>query len=396
MRLLATVKAWLRVHPLAADALLALQVLVLAYLVPDDKPGHIAPPDAGTQAFVILGCAALVLRRRYPFPVWAATVVCGGLGVWHAGSPTTANLPTVVALGSLVVRTPRRRAFELASVTAAVSIAALLLADLDNWEQGETYGAVTWSALATAVGLAVQSHRAVLAAAEERALRAEQSREQEAQRRVAEERLRIARELHDVVAHHVSVVNVQSGVALHLLDTDPAQAREAVGHVRGASRQVLEEMGALLGVLRTNEDGAPVTPAPGFERVGELVESMGRAGLRVHWEVVGQPVALPALLDLTAYRLAQESLTNAAKHGTGSAEFEISYLPEVLVLMVSNPVWGRGASGDGTGHGLVGMRERVEAVGGTLDAGVQGGHFVVRAELPLAPRAVTGTAGAPR
>ncbi|NHC43796.1 sensor histidine kinase [Motilibacter aurantiacus] len=389
MRLLAAVKPWLRAHPLAADALLAWHVLVLALLVPADKPGRIAPPDAETTALIVLGCVLLVFRRRRPVHVWAATVLVGAVGVGHSAGATTATFPTAVALYTLATRWPRRQAVRFALTTAVATVCGLMVSDPSNWQSPTTYGAFTWSALSTAIGLAVQSSRAVLAAAEERAQRAEQTREQEAQRRVAEERLRIARELHDVVAHHVSVVNVQSGVALHLLDSDPEQARDAVTHVRRASGQVLDEMAHLLGVLRTNEDGAPVAPAPRFERVGELVESMGRAGLRVSCEVVGAARPLPPLLDLTAYRIVQEALTNASKHGSGSAELEIRYKADVLVLLVTSPLRADGSVGTGgrAGHGLVGMRERVDALGGGLTAGPRGSRWLLRAELPLAAAA---------
>jgi signal transduction histidine kinase len=238
---------------------------------------------------------------------------------------------------------------------------------------------------AAAVGLAVRSQRAAVASAEARARQAEASREEEAERRVTDERLRIARELHDVVAHHISVVNVQAGVARHLLDSRPDQAREALGLVREASRTVLAEMSTVLGLLRTGEDELPTAPAPGLDQVGALVDSTGRAGLRVAVRTTGEPGRLSELADLTAYRVVQESLTNALKHGTGTADLVLDHGRSAVTVRVCNPVRAGDGRPDlsGGGHGLVGMRERVVAVGGHLTAGPQAdGTFLVTAVIP--------------
>jgi signal transduction histidine kinase len=202
---------------------------------------------------------------------------------------------------------------------------------------------------------------------------------------VAEERLRIARELHDVVAHHIAVITVQSGVASHLLDSQPAAAREALGHVRRSSQVVLAEMATIVGLLRESDGAEPREPAPRFAQVGGLVESMRGAGMTVSLRFTGAPRDLAPVVDLTAYRLVQEALTNAAKYGIGTAEVSIVYLSTSVSLTVSNPVSDVAARvGDREGHGIVGMRERVVAAGGHLDIDrTSGGHFVVRAELPV-------------
>jgi signal transduction histidine kinase len=238
------------------------------------------------------------------------------------------------------------------------------------------------------VGVAVRSQRAAVEAAEARARQAEATREEEAERRVTDERLRIARELHDVVAHHISVVNVQAGVARHLLESQPEQARNALTLVREASRTVLSEMSTVLGLLRTGEDETPMAPAPGLDGAGALVESMRRAGLEVVERTEGEPYGLPEIADLTAFRVVQESLTNALKHGTGTAQLVRDYSATAVVLEIRNPVRGAAPPSVGGGHGLVGMRERVTAMGGRFTAGPEpDGWFTVRAEIPREGRA---------
>ncbi len=243
-----------------------------------------------------------------------------------------------------------------------------------------------WSAAAAAIGVAVGSHRSALGAAEARALQAELTREEEAERRVTDERLRIARELHDVVAHHISVVNVQAGVARHLLDADPQQARAALDLVRNASKTALSEMSTVVGLLRTADEGAPTEPTPGMARVGELVDSIRRAGLDLTWTVSGELEGLAAIEDLTAYRVVQEALTNALRYGTGTATMVVTSRPEGVGIEVRNPVrQGDGRRSEG-GHGLIGMRERVDAVGGRLATGPgPGGSYQVSAFIPRTP-----------
>jgi signal transduction histidine kinase len=237
------------------------------------------------------------------------------------------------------------------------------------------------------VGVAVRSQRAAVEAAEARARQAEATREEEAERRVTDERLRIARELHDVVAHHISVVNVQAGVARHLLESQPEQARNALSLVREASRTVLSEMSTVLGLLRTGEDETPMAPAPGLEGAGTLVDSMRRAGLEVAERVEGEPYALPEIANLTAFRVVQESLTNALKHGTGTAELKLEYSPTAVVIEIRNPVRDVVTPSTAGGHGLVGMRERVTSLGGRFTTDPQpDGWFTVRAQIPREDR----------
>jgi signal transduction histidine kinase len=269
------------------------------------------------------------------------------------------------------------------------------------WDRPVNAIAFVWTALAVAVGEAVRNRRAFVSAIEERARRAEHTREQEARRRVAEERMRIARELHDIVGHHIALINVQAGVASHVLDTQPEQARQALAHVREAGRSALAELSATVAVLRQgDESDAPHEPVPGLGRLPALLETFDRAGLRVSREDEGEPRHLPTTVDLTAYRVVQESLTNVRKHaGTSAARLRLAYRRDELHIEVEDdgpgpgaavPVGGRAdGSADGTGHGLIGMRERAASVGGSFRAGPgPEGGFRVSVDLPL-PRAVT-------
>jgi len=250
--------------------------------------------------------------------------------------------------------------------------------------------------LAWVLGDALRTRRAYLAQLEERASRLEKEREAQAKVAVAAERARIARELHDVVAHNVSVMVVQADGAAYVLDAAPDQAKKALETISGTGRQALAEMRRLLGVLRTGEhkEAGEYVPQPDVEQIDDLVQQCRNAGLPVDFKVEGTPRPLPSGVELTAYRIVQEALTNTRKHGgpnTG-ASVRLVYFDDGLGLLVEDD--GKGAphelyedgGADGRGHGLIGMRERVGMVGGTLDAGPRpGGGFRISALLPLKP-----------
>ncbi|MFG2961536.1 sensor histidine kinase [Streptomyces sp. NPDC048291] len=243
--------------------------------------------------------------------------------------------------------------------------------------------------LVTAVGDAVRSRRAQLAAAERRAVRAERTREEEARRRVTEERIRIARELHDVVAHHITLVNAQAGVAQYLVRTDAEKAYRALGDIKETSHVALEELRSTVGLLRQPDD-APLslTPVPDLDDLDSLVESFRRAGMTVEVTRTGDRRPLASAAGLAAYRIVQEALTNTHKHaGTATASVTLAYGTEMLEITVADDGSGTAPPGLGTGHGLIGMHERAAAFGGTLTAGPcpQGG-FRVHAELPFPSR----------
>jgi signal transduction histidine kinase len=374
----------MRARPFVGDSILAAVVLTLG-LSGQPDPRNTGPGGQSPAAYaaVVLCCLVLVWRRTAPMPVWGATVVLGAVGLAIADGPSQTIAPAMVAVYTVATLFRKRTAILCAAGTSLTFIATYHLVTGETLLGDATYTLLAVSGMACAIGIAVRGQRQIVVAAEERAVRAEQTREEEAQRRVTEERLRIARELHDVVAHHISVINVQSGVAKHLVRSDPDAAEAALGHVRDSSAVVLDEMSTLLGLLRTSDDAPDTQPAPGLAQADALVEAVRRSGLTVSWRVTGSPRALAPSVDLTAYRIVQEALTNAGKHGLGSADASVDYRDAVVIVDVTNPV-ASSTTASATGHGLVGMRERVASVGGTLDAGPRGdGRFHVHAELPL-------------
>ncbi|MFI6056915.1 sensor histidine kinase [Streptomyces sp. NPDC051286] len=402
------VRRWLRDHPLAFDG--ALAVAVLAAMIAGSFTDPNAPngpsfgtrtPEAGSVVLMVLAAAVLALRRRNPMAVLAAT---GGLSIVEfvlVDPPAPVVMSAVVALYTVAASTDRPTTWRVGLLTMAVLTASAMVFGASPWYNQQNLGVFAWTGMAGAAGDAIRSRRAFVDAIRERAERAERTREEEARRRVAEERLRIARDLHDVVAHHIALVNVQAGVAAHVMDKRPDQAKEALAHVREASRSALGELRATVGLLRQSGDPeAPTEPAPGLAVLDELVETVRRAGLPVEVACVDRRPPLPAAVDLAAYRVIQEALTNVRKHAGPGAKAEISVVQvgataEVTVLDngTGSPE-APGVAADGGGHGLLGMRERVTALGGILTAGPRyGGGFRVHAILPV--RARTGEPGTP-
>jgi signal transduction histidine kinase len=380
-------RAALRAHPLAADTALALVVLILTLVVPrPDAPSQLAPP---TAALVVAGLATLALafRRRWPL-VTLALVLAGMAAAAILAGGQLAPLAPGIALYTVAVRTDRRTTVLTWGASALILIGATELASSDSTSiLPPIISTLAAAGVFSAVGDAVRNRRAYIAAVEERAVRAEQTREEEARRRVVEDRLRIARELHDVIAHHIAVVSVQAGVARHLLSKDPHAAHEALEHVQQASAAILDELSGVLSVLRHPGDSVDgLAPAPGLDQLEELVASYAAAGLEVSWSLTGRPQTLADTADLVAYRVLEEALTNALKHGTGVAQLAVRYTAGYVELEVTNPV--REAqparNGRADGYGLMGMTERASAVGGAIRVGpVTQGRFRVTATLPV-------------
>lgn len=356
--------------------------------------GDPVPPDWAWAATAI-ACLSLLRRRSHPWPVLVVTAA--GYLLLQATSHDVPPLilAVVAALVTLTLAGQRRGAIIAAVVVTLTALAIGSVVDAEHWSHPRPVAVAALCALAIALADAVRNRRAYVAAVEERARRAEESRDQEARRRVGDERLRIARELHDVLAHHIAVVNVQAGVAGHLLERDPAQAREALDHVRTAARSVLAEMQAVVSVLREPGESldteVPAEPTPGLDRITELIESFRAVGLEIDTVVSGALQSLPTATDLVAYRAVQESLTNVRKHaGHAEVVVEFDYRPRQLAITVTNAGTGDGsraaarrASTSG-GFGLVGMRERVSSIGGDLRAGpTPGGGFVTAVTLPI-------------
>ncbi|MER5976432.1 sensor histidine kinase [Streptomyces sp. NPDC001857] len=401
---LARAQRQLRAHPLAADATLAAGVLVCmlagSFVDPHGERGvswSLRTPDPLSLLLMTLSAAALVFRRSAPMTVLAVT---GSLSLVESvtGDPRApVAMSAVVALFTVAAATDRATTWRAGLLTMTVLTGAAMLAGPLPWYAQENLGLLAWTGIGATAGDAVRSRRAALQAIRERAERAERTREEEARRRVAEERLRIARDLHDVVAHHIALVNVQAGVAAHVMDKRPDQAKEALAHVRDASRSALNELRATVGLLRQSGDPeAPTEPAPGLDRLDELAGTFRSAGLQVEVARDDQDTALPAAVDLAAYRIIQEALTNVRKHAGEEAKAEVSVVrvgPHIEVTVLDDGSGDAPAQEAGGGHGLLGMRERVTALRGTLTAGPRyGGGFRVHAVLPLkTPSAAAAT-----
>ncbi|WP_427918811.1 sensor histidine kinase [Streptomyces sp. cg40] len=338
--------------------------------------------------FASLASAVLLARARRPVMVLAAV---SALSVAHqaGGGPFFPSLPPLmVALYTVALCSGRRQAWTAAALTmTAMSLAATF------FQPGpllgpQRVGAVAWMGLATAVGDSVRNRRAYVRALEERAERAERTREEEAARRVAGERMRIARELHDVVAHELTLINAQAGIGVHVGRDDPVQMADLLEAIREGSKGALGELRSIVGLLgQPGDPVAPREPSPGLGRLEDLVVSFDRAGLQVDVGLEGQERPTPSAVDLAAYRIIQEALTNVRKHaGVNTAAVRLRYGHDVLHVTVENhgnPLR-RPGEGGGTGHGLIGIRERAAAVGGSTATGPRpGGGFTVQAWLPL-------------
>ena len=343
---------------------------------------------------VVLSWLPLTVRTSWPLPVLAAVLAADTVHIALAGHahPATSTLPaaTMLALYTVATRYPARVAWTAAAVAGAVQF-TVALASYPHAEPDLLY--LNWAVVATAVGLLIRERRMRIAAAEQRAEAAEHSRQAEADRQVTAERIRIAHELHDVLAHHIAVVNAQAGVAQYLLRTDPHAADTALAGIAANSRAALDELRATLGLLRA-EDGAapgdPRAPVPTIEHLGPLLDSFTDAGMRLAVSVHGERGLLSGPADLAFYRIVQEALTNATKHAPGSdVSLSIDWSAASVHLTISNTepaAAPQGLMNDGTGHGLIGMRERAAMYGGTVQAAPRpAAGFEVTARLPLPP-----------
>jgi signal transduction histidine kinase len=385
----------LRLPVQAQDALLAVFVTLFQILGTQrsalNQPGARPLADPGNLGYLLLAVAGLVLvaRRRRPVAVFAVAAAVS-LVYYAAGYPDgPGTVGLFVAVYTLTEQGDGRRSLRIAAAGIAVlSVVWLVVAEVPPFNAaGWVLFRIGTAVMAAALGESVRGRRVLAAEALERAERAERTREEEARRRVDAERLRIAREIHDTVAHAVAVINVQAGVTAHVLDKRPEQACEALVTIEQTSARALEELRATLGVLRGADPGS-APAAAGLDQVEELAAVARDAGLDVKVEAGPAPRELPSAVDQAAYRILQESLTNAIRHaGRARVTVTLRYGPGALELLVADD--GRGPDGpaaQGGGQGVVGMRERAELLGGELTAGPRpGGGFQVRARLPLRP-----------
>ncbi|GAA2298507.1 sensor histidine kinase [Streptomyces kunmingensis] len=376
--------------PWRSTALVTLSVLIGSNYAGRHQSGR-TDLDAYGRLLLLAGCLLLLWRHRHPVTVAFGTAVCATvyLGCGYPYGPVF----LMVALGcfAAIVAGRRRAAW------CAVGLFWLGHLLVTHWLYARlppsTDGPGSWGQ----EGVVAAWVLAVVAVAELTRVRREQGeqkrveRERAARRRADEERLRIARELHDVLAHSISVINVQAGVGLALLDSDPEQARTALTTIKEASKEALGEVRQVLDTLRAPGD-APRAPAPGLDRLPELVEQAAGAGLTVDVRTDGKRPALPPGADLAAFRIVQEALTNVVRHsGSRRARVQLHYTKSLLTLTVDDDGPASQADAGGSGNGLAGMRERAAALGGTIEAGPRpDGGFRVVAELPL-----TATPSAP-
>ncbi|MFB7860382.1 sensor histidine kinase [Streptomyces sp. NPDC056069] len=392
---------FIRRHPTGVDSFWAAVLFGFSLLwVGSTYPAIDTPVAYGVVA--ALFSLVVALRRRMPEKMLVLAVALGLAQLALGLVPFMADFAMLVIIYTVAAHDGPRWASRLA---LAGGLSAATLSQL-RWPLSETESSAARVfftvimtvpfVLAWVLGDSLRTRRAYFAQLEERASRLEKEREAQAKVAVAAERARIARELHDVVAHNVSVMVVQADGAAYVMDSSPETAKQALETIAGTGRQALAEMRRLLGILRTGEhqEAGEYVPQPDVQQIEDLVEQVRGAGLAVDFKIEGTPRPLPSGVELTAYRIVQEALTNSRKHGGPDvgASVRLVYFDDGLGLLVEDD--GRGApqemyedgGADGRGHGLIGMRERVGMVGGTLDAGPRvGGGFRISALLPLKP-----------
>ncbi|MFH8616358.1 sensor histidine kinase [Streptomyces sp. NPDC017979] len=389
----ADIRSWAHRHPRGFDAAMAGALCAIALLSTsmDQPPLIVRWPPPAAALVAVLACAALLARRSHPrltvITTTACTAVLGAMGPaygYEFGSTFTG--PVMAALASLAWHSDSRTA---ARYTAASALALLAASAL--WQPGgpqlrpEQVGLAAFVLVAPAVADSLRNRRDYVTAVEARAEMAMRTREEEARRRVGAERMRIARELHDVVAHHITLAHAQAATADYLLASRPDTAQQVMHDLTATLNSALGELRSTVGLLRERDEphGPSQEPAPGLARLPDLIASFDRVGLTVTLTQDGAAQPLSPGVDLTAYRIVQEALTNVSKHAlTTTAAVRLHYADDLLTLTVTDngpPLQARGAAG----YGLIGMRERAHAVGGHLHARPRDDTgFEVRAELP--------------
>jgi signal transduction histidine kinase len=365
-----------RIPPWLFDAVLT-TVFVVVAVVTTRRPGPVPEsPDGWGVALILLASVPYYVRRVAPLPVLAVSLAA--TAALYLDGYDGGPLPIMVALGTYTVGAYRPlREVVAAGVFTNLTLVAMLVGDSARFAVPEFVTSVPVYAGTLLVGWSLQSRRQRYDALE---------REQDAlsARAAADERLRIAQELHDVVAHSLGVIAVQSGVGMHVIDSDPAEAKRALEHISRTSRSSLAEIRRLLGLVRSGEGASAYAPVPRLADLTRLADEVAGAGLRVDLDVAPDAGTLPPGVELTAYRIVQEALTNTIRHaGAAHATVQVDMDAGRLHIVVTDDGRGRNGGRGGGGHGLIGMRERVAVYGGTLDAGpAPGGGFRIEATLP--------------
>ncbi|GGL30531.1 sensor histidine kinase [Planomonospora parontospora] len=371
-------------------------VAVALFGIAEELGGRTLTP-AGARPGWLIGavlCAAglVLVRRRAPFTVLAVHTATTVASLAHFGGMASAwqFYVQLLLLFTLLSELPPRDRRAVAGMAGTAVFVAVMVSVTGPPGAGDVAVALLMSVAAGGAGVAVRRHRRLAVRAQELAVQVEERGELLAREAVTEERVRIARELHDVVAHGVSVMVMQAGAARLMLDPGQVAQREALTVVEETGREAVEELRRMVGLLRTGPDGEGLAPQPGLARLDDLVEQVRAAGLEVDVSVEGVPAPLPTGLDLSAYRIVQEALANTLRHaGPTRSEVTVAYRPRMLCLDIvdEGPRDGRALAPAGTGHGLIGMRERVALFHGRLSAGpLPEGGYGVRVSLPLAGR----------
>jgi signal transduction histidine kinase len=372
------------------DAAIAIALLVFGLVNIATSPGRSYPPPRALDfLFLVAVAVPFVARRRAPLAVLA--VVMGASLAWiyvlfplSQQGPFEAFVALIAATYAAAAYTSGRDAAVSLGVVVVGVAAGVLTGALGGQPAGDYIPFALWIAVAYVVGRVFRRRQLLAAQLGDRLASVERDRDADARRAVAEERARIARELHDVIAHSVSVMVVQAGAGERVLEEDPQSARESFRSIRETGGQTLIEMRRLLGLLRHDEHALSLAPQPSIARLGGLVHDVSAAGLPTSLRIEGAQKPLAPGIELSAYRIVQEALTNVRKHAAaGRADVVVSYGNDDVTIEVLDDGTG-GPNGNGSGHGLIGMRERAALYGGTIVAGVRPeGGFRVRAVLPL-------------
>jgi signal transduction histidine kinase len=386
--------AWLRRHPRLVDLLWMLPLGVVSMIVrarwvatTPEGVTHLVPLAASLTLALVM-CVPLIWRRRWPRAVFA--VICLAAFVqWLAGvDVTTADVAVLVAMYTIAAQCVFRWSLAALVVAEAGMVMAVGRLAVQPGPQERWKSAIPFSVMIGAIwlsGLYISTRRKYTQSLEERAQRLERERDVQAEIAAAAERARIAREMHDVIAHSISVMVIQADGASYAVDTDTERAKRAMRAIGDTGRQALMEMRRMLGVLREGDGKAALAPQPGVEQLPDLVQQIRTAGLPVGYTVSGEPLPMPAGLALVVYRIVQEALTNVMKHAgpAATAQVALHYGDQSVEIRIRDD--GRGATiSDGRGHGLVGMRERAAVYGGQVSAApAPGGGFEVVARLPV-------------
>ncbi|WP_162448905.1 histidine kinase [Phytoactinopolyspora mesophila] len=376
------IRAWpRRQRPMDALLTIAVTVVVLGAPVVTNQLGDVS---AAGWAILVIACGAVYFRRAAPLTVTVITLVCSTTYLIMPDPDGPVVLTFAIAIYTLMATGRLASGILIGAVAVVASFYGEYSTDQENLGDLGVVFFAGWLITVMAVGGAVHSRRAYLREVDERTRQSEANREEELRRRTTEERLRIARELHDVLGHTISLINVQASAALHRMPRDPDQAVEALTTIKQSSHEALQELRTTLGVLRQVDEAVPTAPAPSLAHVPELISRLESAGFETDTDIEGEPPeSLPPAVDLAGYRIVQEALTNVTRHsGASAVTVRIRYGDDVQLNIIDD---GRGGDPERPGgSGVIGMKERAASVGGRLEAGPgPEGGFVVQAWLPL-------------